>query len=406
MPLPPGVSTITVTGTFYRQTGVLAGEPAVGTISFKQPMLTVPSAGMILPRETITATLDANGSFSVVLLVTNSALITKPLSWAYEVSADLTDAVFQSNAYQFPDTYGATVELADVPPVTDPTGDCDVVTCITSEQFAELQQEVEEIIDAGIVTSIIAGDGIDVDQATGNVTVTVEFGTGANQVPQGNEVVYLSTIDAKGDLFVGTADNTVGRLPVGSDGFIIIGESGASAGLRYAPLQQGNLLASGEEVVYRDNVSSEVDLADGDFYLSFFTARKTETITSLFTVSGNAATGTTLARIGIYSINGAGNGTLVASTANDLALWSGFFTPYTPALSAPWSKVSGNRYAVGIIWTGVTPPAVECCPIRYGSAGFAPRIQGQLSGLTDLPANFTDASLSTSHKRFQMIVRP
>lgn len=243
MPLPPGVPTITVTGTFYRQTGLLAGTPAVGTISFKQPSLTVPSADMLIPRETITATLDVNGSFSVVLLVTNSALITKPTSWAYEVSADLTDAIFQSNAYQFPDTYGSTVSLFDVPPVTDPTGDCDVVTCASDEALQEeiaariaaddvlqaeiddeaaareaaddvlqgniddeeaareaaddvLQAEIDSIVGGGIVTSIIAGNGIDVSGATGDVTVSAEFGTGVNQVPQANTVVYLTGVQS------------------------------------------------------------------------------------------------------------------------------------------------------------------------------------------------------------------
>ena len=211
MPLPAGVPTITVTGTFYRQTGVLAGTPAVGTISFKQPTLTVPSAGMILPRETITATLDAAGSFSVVLLVTNSALITKPTSWAYEVSADLTDAVFQSNAYQFPDTYGATVELTDVPPVTDPGGDCDVVTCITLNDLAAetaareqadvvLQGEIDAIVNAGIVTSIIAGTGIDVSGATGDVTVSAEFGTTDGKVAAGDKAQPVLVVEVGGSV--------------------------------------------------------------------------------------------------------------------------------------------------------------------------------------------------------------
>ena len=129
-----------------------------------------------------------------------------PTSWAYEVSADLTDAVFQSNAYQFPDTYGATVELTDVPPVTDPTGDCDVVTCITSEDLGvevaariaadeEIQEQIDDIVDAGIVTSIIAGDGIDVSGATGDVTVSVEFGTNANTAAEGDRALPAIVVE-------------------------------------------------------------------------------------------------------------------------------------------------------------------------------------------------------------------
>jgi hypothetical protein len=51
---------------------------------------------------------------------------------------------------------------------------------------------IDAIIGGGIVTSIIAGNGIDVSGAVGNVTVSVEFGTGNNQVPQGDSVVYLT----------------------------------------------------------------------------------------------------------------------------------------------------------------------------------------------------------------------
>jgi len=46
--------------------------------------------------------------------------------------------------------------------------------------------------------------------------------------------VAKSTIDAKGDLLVGTADNTVGRLAVGTDGFILQADSGAATGLAYS----------------------------------------------------------------------------------------------------------------------------------------------------------------------------
>jgi hypothetical protein len=42
-----------------------------------------------------------------------------------------------------------------------------------------------------------------------------------------------STIDAKGDLLVGTADNTVGRLAVGSNNAILTADSTASTGLKW-----------------------------------------------------------------------------------------------------------------------------------------------------------------------------
>lgn len=46
--------------------------------------------------------------------------------------------------------------------------------------------------------------------------------------------VLESLIDAKGDLYAGTADNTVGRLAVGSDGKFLTADSAASTGLAWA----------------------------------------------------------------------------------------------------------------------------------------------------------------------------
>jgi len=46
--------------------------------------------------------------------------------------------------------------------------------------------------------------------------------------------ISASIIDAKGDLIVGTADNTVGRLAVGTDGHTLVADSGAATGLAYS----------------------------------------------------------------------------------------------------------------------------------------------------------------------------
>jgi hypothetical protein len=46
----------------------------------------------------------------------------------------------------------------------------------------------------------------------------------------------ISTIDAKGDLLVGTADNTIGRVSVGTNGQYLIAASGETAGVKWATL--------------------------------------------------------------------------------------------------------------------------------------------------------------------------
>jgi hypothetical protein len=45
--------------------------------------------------------------------------------------------------------------------------------------------------------------------------------------------VMASLVDAKGDLIVGTADNTVGRLAVGTNGYALIADSGEAAGMKW-----------------------------------------------------------------------------------------------------------------------------------------------------------------------------
>ena len=48
-------------------------------------------------------------------------------------------------------------------------------------------------------------------------------------------VGVASTIDAKGDLLVGTADNTVGRLAVGTNGQVLTADSTQTTGLKWSP---------------------------------------------------------------------------------------------------------------------------------------------------------------------------
>jgi hypothetical protein len=46
--------------------------------------------------------------------------------------------------------------------------------------------------------------------------------------------ISASIVDAKGDLIVGTADNTVARLAVGTNGHTLVADSGAATGLAYS----------------------------------------------------------------------------------------------------------------------------------------------------------------------------
>lgn len=76
-----------------------------------------------------------------------------------------------------------------------------------------------------------------------NVTVTVTDNPGADRVDvtvaATGTGIPASTVDAKGDLLVGTADNTVTRLAVGTNGFMPYADSTVAAGIKWAAPPSG-----------------------------------------------------------------------------------------------------------------------------------------------------------------------
>ena len=73
--------------------------------------------------------------------------------------------------------------------------------------------------DQGDITEVAAGTGISGGGTSGSVTITNSMAT---------------TIDAKGDLIAGTADNSFARLAVGTNGQILTVDSSTSTGLKWA----------------------------------------------------------------------------------------------------------------------------------------------------------------------------
>lgn len=76
-----------------------------------------------------------------------------------------------------------------------------------------------------------------------NVTVTVADNPGADRVDvtvaATGTGIPASTIDAKGDLLVGTADNTVARQAIGTNGFTLYADSTQTGGIRWGAPPSG-----------------------------------------------------------------------------------------------------------------------------------------------------------------------
>jgi hypothetical protein len=174
----------------------------------------------------------------------------------------------------------------------------------------------------------------------------------------------------------------------------------------------GNEVSVGESTMRRADVVTGANLVSGQENFIFFTAKKTETINNVYTITTAAAGATpTLCRFGIYSVDSSGNLTLVASTPNDTTLFAAANTAYTKALSAPFNKVAGQRYAVGLlIVSAASMPSFLGQNSGGVSAGLlnatTPRIAGSLSGLSDLANSTTNAALGLLAQKEYVELRP
>jgi hypothetical protein len=94
------------------------------------------------------------------------------------------------------------------------------LTNTQTQYTTELAQDAAALLFTGATH---VGATVNYDDTAGTVTITV--------ADQGG--VLKSTVDAKGDLLVGTADNTVTRLAVGTDTYVLTANSGTGTGLEW-----------------------------------------------------------------------------------------------------------------------------------------------------------------------------
>jgi hypothetical protein len=129
--------------------------------------------------------------------------------------------------------------------------------------------------DQGDITEVAAGTGISVASGTGpiptvsiNTAVTADLTTAqtlTNKTLTSPVLTTpsLSTIDAKGDLIVGSADNTIARLAVGTDGHVLTADSVATNGIKWAaPAGGGKVLQVVEGTKTGQASSSSSSYAD------------------------------------------------------------------------------------------------------------------------------------------------
>jgi hypothetical protein len=74
-----------------------------------------------------------------------------------------------------------------------------------------------------------------------------------------DEAVLRSLVDAKGDLLAGTADNTAGRLAVGTDGNPLVADSAQSTGLKW-----GGDITIPDKIIHQGDTDTAIRFANDD----------------------------------------------------------------------------------------------------------------------------------------------
>ena len=151
-------------------------------------------------------------------------------------------------------------------------------------------------------------------------------------------------------------------------------------------------------------ISTAHTVSSGNVYIYYFTPLSNMTITNITMANTTASTDATLARMGLYSVDGSTNDlTLVARTNNHTPLFRVANTSYTLPLNdsggypLSYSLIAGQRYAVGVILVGQTIPAQLIgggSSIAFNSISTYPKISAVFGSQTDLPSSIDNDDAS------------
>ncbi|WP_250029796.1 hypothetical protein [Paractinoplanes maris] len=173
------------------------------------------------------------------------------------------------------------------------------------------------------------------------------------------------------------------------------------------PLNSFSLVDEGEEVFPRYLTGGSNQPVSGLLVLSYFYARKTETISRLMTLTnGTAGVSVTFAALGVYSIDSAGAATLVGQTASDTTLFGATFQKWTRNVITPFQKVRGQRYAFAHLVAASTMPNFAAVSANGHYSDLAPKLAAEVSGQASLPASITNAAQSPTGRLIQGFMLP
>jgi len=126
-------------------------------------------------------------------------------------------------------------------------------------------------------------------------------------------------------------------------------------------------------------------------HFTYFRADKALTVNTIrFQTGKTNASGSTLARVGLYTVSG-NTKTLVASCANKTTFGTANYQQQNCALTASYTLVPGTVYAIGVLQVATTPSDFIGAWFNGGYMGASPAIAHVSgSGKIDLLASSTD----------------
>jgi len=157
----------------------------------------------------------------------------------------------------------------------------------------------------------------------------------------------------------------------------------------------------------RLGIASAIALTSGVLRLTGIYASITQTITQVRVMTNGtpAAATPTLCRIGVYEASeesSSATWNLVASTANDTALWGVANNRWLKSFSASFTKTAGKHYLVGCLCvTGTTAPQLFAHPTSSLASAATelaqwPPKSGAIGSQTDLPNSFAQSTLAAA----------
>lgn len=193
---------------------------------------------------------------------------------------------------------------------------------------------------------------------SGDRALSITFGATSGTVAAGDDVRFSmalskTMINAKGDLVAGMADDTPSRLPVGSDGQVLVADSSSSVGISWAtqsaignsatfPLSGYGLVAATDnpQVFSRTSIVSPGDVFLTRLFVPPNTAFSQIALAVGIGDSTFDAGDPTPNRLGLYD----DNGVLLQATPDDSTMWSTTNSWYVGTLPTSVAAQASGRF--------------------------------------------------------------